>query len=159
MTEDFLTNSANKNDFNEFLAKTFHHLDRGDQIYILSYRGSVLTNHPEQFSDEGVSIRKCQSGEVDQRVIHDTLHCVGQQICKQIVVRTIDTNVLILLISYLGGFTSCDTSAINVYAEIINSSIFYDLEKLLHFSDQTYAKHCFSSMHLLAAISFLASKL
>ena len=133
MTEDFLMNSASKNDFNEFLAKTFHHLHRGDQIYILSYRGSVLTNHPEQFSDEGVSIRKCQSGEVHQRVIHDTLHCVGQQICKQIVVRTIDTNVLILLISYLGGFTFCDTSAVNVYAEIINSSIFYDIGKIITF--------------------------
>ena len=31
------------------------------------------------------------------------------------------------------------------------------LEKSLHFSDQTYAKHCFSSTHLPDAISFLAS--
>ena len=27
----------------------------------------------------------------------------------------------------------------------------------MHFSDQTYAKHCLSSMHLLDAISFLTS--
>ena len=31
------------------------------------------------------------------------------------------------------------------------------LEKSLYFSDKTYAKHCLSSMHLLTAISFLAS--
>ena len=30
MAEGFLMNNANKNDFNEFLAKTFHHLYRGD---------------------------------------------------------------------------------------------------------------------------------
>ena len=36
MAEDFLMNGANKNDFNEFLAKTFHHLYRRDQIYTSS---------------------------------------------------------------------------------------------------------------------------
>ena len=77
-TGDFLMNSASKNDFNEFLAKTFHHVYRGDQIYIISYRDSVLTNQPEQVSDEGFSIRECQSEEADQRVIRHTLHCVGQ---------------------------------------------------------------------------------
>ena len=41
MAEDFLMNSANKNDFNEFLTKKFHHLYRGDQIYILSHRDNV----------------------------------------------------------------------------------------------------------------------
>ena len=64
-TEDFLMNSASKNDFNEFLVKMFHHVYRGDQIYIISYRDSVLTNQPEQVSDEGFSTRKCQSEEAD----------------------------------------------------------------------------------------------
>ena len=86
-----------------------------------------------------------------------TLQCVCQQIYKQIVVRTIDADVLILPISHLGSFTSHDTSAVNVYAEMVNSSIFYDMKKSLHFSNQTYGKHCLSSMHLLDAISFLAS--
>ena len=107
IAEDFLMNSVNKNGFNEFLAKKFHHLYRGDQIYILSHRDSVLTNHPEQVSDEGLSIGKCQSEEADQRVIRHTLHCVGQHIYKQLVVRTIDTGVLILLISC---FTSYEVS-------------------------------------------------
>ena len=43
MAEDFLMNSVNKNDFNEFLAKAFYHPYRGDQIYILFHRDSVLT--------------------------------------------------------------------------------------------------------------------
>ena len=132
IAEDVLMNSANKNDFNDFLAKTFYHLYRGDQIYILSYRDSVLTNHPEKVFDEGISNRKCQSEKADQRVIR-TLHCVGQQIYCQIVVRTIDTDVLILLISYLGGFTFYDASAVNVYAEMINSSSFYGTVKIIAF--------------------------
>ena len=78
-------------------------------------------------------IRKCQSEEANQRVIHHTLHCIGQQIYKQIVVQTIDTDFLILVISYLGGFISYDTSAVNVYAEMINSSIFYDIGKIIAF--------------------------
>ena len=132
IAKDVLMNSANKNDFNDFLAKTFYHLYRGDQIYILSYRDSVLTNHPEKVFDEGISNRKCQSEKADQRVIR-TLHCVGQQIYCQIVVRTIDTDVLILLISYLGGFTFYDASAVNVYAEMINSSSFYGTVKIIAF--------------------------
>ena len=67
MAEDFLMNRAHKNDFNEFIAKKFHHLYGGDQIYIHSYRDSVLTNHPEQVSDEGdlsenASLRKPING-------------------------------------------------------------------------------------------------
>ena len=78
MAEDFLMNSANKNNLNEFLAKKFHHLYRGDQIYLLSHCDSVLTNHSEQTYDQGVSIKKCQSEETNQRVIRHTLHYVGQ---------------------------------------------------------------------------------
>ena len=72
-------NSANKNNFNEFFAKRFHHLYRGDQIYILFYRDSVLTNHPEQVSNEGISIRKCQSEKADQRVIRHKLHVLANK--------------------------------------------------------------------------------
>ena len=50
---------------------------KSTKIYILSYRDGVLTNHPEQVSSEGVSIRKYQSEEADQRVKCQTLHCVG----------------------------------------------------------------------------------
>ena len=80
-----------------------------------------------------VYIRKCQSEEADQRAIHHTLHCIGQQIYKQVVVRTTDTDFLILVISYLGGFISYDTLAVSVYAEMINSSIFYDTGKIIAF--------------------------
>ena len=90
-------------------------------------------------------------------MIRHTLQCVCQQIYKQIVVRTIDADVLILPISHLGSFTSHDNSAVNVYAEMINSFFFHDMIKSLQFSNQTYGKHCLSSMHLLDAISFLAS--
>ena len=66
-------------------------------------------------------------------MIHHTLHCVGQQIYKQSVVQTIDTDVFILLIAYLGVFTSYDTLVVNVYAGMINSSIFYETGKIIPF--------------------------
>ena len=52
MAENFLMSSANNNNFYEFLAKKINHLDSGDQTYILSHHDSVLTNDPEQVSDE-----------------------------------------------------------------------------------------------------------
>ena len=79
IAEDFLITSANKNDFNKLLAKTFHHLYIGDKIYILSYCDSVLTNHPGQVSQEGLSIRKCQFEEADQRVIRNTLYLLANK--------------------------------------------------------------------------------
>ena len=135
MAEDFLMHSVNKSNFIDFLSKNFYYLYRGDQIYIVSYRDSVLTNHPEhpviirlwwRFIYHKIPVWRI-------RVICHTLHCVGQQIYKQIVVQTIDTDVLIRLILYLGGFTSYDTSAVNVYTEMINSSIFYDTGKIIAF--------------------------
>ena len=72
-------------------------------------------------------------------MIRQKLHCAGQQIYKLIVVQTIDTDVLILLILYL-GFTSYDTSAANVYAEMINSSIFYDTGKFIAFLGRDICK-------------------
>ena len=69
MADNFLINSANKNNFNKFLAKKF-----------LCHRDSILTNYPQQVPDESVSIIKCQTEEAHERVILYTLHCVGQQI-------------------------------------------------------------------------------
>ena len=133
MTEDFLMNSANKNDLNEFLAKKFKTLYRGDQIFNVTYQDTVLTNHPGHCSDQSVSIVKCQSEEADQRIIRHSLHCVDQDFYNQIVVRTIDTDVLILLISNLGGFRYDAISDVDIYANMINSSIYYDIGKIVAF--------------------------
>ena len=133
MSEDFLMNSENKNEFNELLTRKFHELHRGEQVLIASYRDSVLYKPPsEPINFPGVSITECQSEEADQRLIRHALHCLASyQSYKRIVVRTIDTDVLILLISYL-SFTDYDRS-VDVYAEMINSSLFYDIGKTVEF--------------------------
>ena len=133
MSEDFLMNSENKNEFNELLARKFHELHRGEQVLIVSYRDSVLYKPPsEPINFPGVSITECQSEEADQRLIRHALYCLASyQSYKRIVVRTIDTDVLILLISYL-SFTDYDKS-VDVYAEMINSSLFYDIGRTVEF--------------------------
>ena len=133
-------NSENKNEFNELLARKFHELHRGEQVRIVSYRDSVLYKPPsEPINFPGVSITECQSEEADQRLISHALHCLASyQSYKRIVVRTIDTDVLILLISYL-SFTDYDKS-VDVYAEMINSSLFYGIGKTVEFLGSNICK-------------------
>ena len=129
MTEDCLMNSRNKNHFNEFLAKKFYELYQGDQIFIVTYRDGVLYKPAtEQIYNTNVSIANCQSEEADQRLIRHVLHCVSSEIYKRIVVRTIDTDVLVLRVSYLN---LSNDNPIEIYAQMINSHLFYDIGKLI----------------------------
>ena len=157
MAEGFLINSANKNDFNEVLAKKFHRLYRGDQICILSYRNRVLTNHPEQMSMkvylwENTSLRKLINGWY----VIDYNAFANKSTSKSLF-------ELLTLISLFFRYRIWEVSDLMT----IQSSMFtlrwqtilcfMIWEESLYFSDQTYGKHCLSSMHLLDAISFLAS--
>ena len=54
------------------------------------------------------------------------MHCVSGQY-KKIVVRTIDTDVLILLMSYVSQFYNLCTD-VNIYAHMVNSACeYYDV--------------------------------
>ena len=76
--------------------------------------------------DSHISITHGQSEEADQQLIQHTLHCISAQY-KKIVVCTVDTDVLILLMSYVSQFYDLCTD-VNIYAHMVNSACeYYDV--------------------------------
>ena len=64
--------------------------------------------------------------EADQRLIQHTLHCILAH-CKKIVVRKVDTDVLILLMSCVSQFYDLCTD-VNIFAHMVNSACeYYDV--------------------------------
>ena len=128
MVNNFLKNSQNKNNLNEFLAKEIMEMHHGPKLLVATYKNSVLySSSTEPLDLQEFSIFNCQSKEADQRLIRHTLHCISDlDDYKRIVVRTIDTDVLILLISYISQYHElCEN--IEIYAEMVNSVCQYDI--------------------------------
>ena len=128
MAENFLKNSENKNNLSEFLSRKMIDMHHNSKHLVATYKTTVLCSSPVETVDlhNEVSITSCQSEEADQRIIRHALHCILEQY-KKVVVRTVDTDVLILLISYVGQFYE-KCSNIWIYANIMNSSCqYYDI--------------------------------
>ena len=117
MIDNFLRNSRNKNNLNEFLSK---------KIIDLHQSTKYMDSPDISIDSHDISITHCQSEEADQRLIRHTLHCISAQY-KKIVVRTVDTDVLILLMSYVSQFYDLCTD-VNIYAHMVNSACeYYDV--------------------------------
>ena len=94
---DFLLNSQNKNDLNEFLAQKFIQLHNTPNILTVTYRDAVLVSPNAELLSldiQGISINDCQSEEEDQRIMRHTLHCLSD--CHQF--KQV-TDVLMLIVS------------------------------------------------------------
>ena len=128
MTENFLKNSQNKEDLNQYLAMKFIEIHNGPKTLVVTFKDTVLcAPDTEPINLPDISISKCQSEEADQRLVRHTLHCLSYfQLYKRVVVRTIDTDVLILLISYVGQYFYLN-SDVDVYAELINTPTYYNI--------------------------------
>ena len=102
MAEIFLKINQNKNELNEYLSLKLLELPYGDQIMIATYRNTSLSS-PSSCSEFNtqVSVRPCEAEEADQRLVRYTLNLINNGY-KNILVRTIDTDILVLLISYIG---------------------------------------------------------
>ena len=94
---------------------------------VATYKDTVLCyTSIETLDSHDISITHCQSEEADQRLIRHTLHCISAQY-KKAVVRTVDTDVLILLMSYVSQFYNLCTD-INIYVHMVNSACeYYDV--------------------------------
>ena len=105
---------------------------------VATYKDTVLCSTSiETLDSHDISITHCQSEEADQRLIWHTLHCISAQY-KKIVVRTVYTDVLILLVSYVSQFYDICTD-VNIYAHMVNSACeYYDvISTIFDFSKET----------------------
>ena len=124
MIDNFLRNDQNKNNLNEFLSKNIIDLHQSTKYMVVTYKDTVICSTSIKTLDShDISITHCQSEEADQRLIRHTLHCISAYY-KKIVVRTVDTDVLILLKSYVSQFYGLCTD-VNTYAHMVNSACEY----------------------------------
>ena len=117
MIDNFLRNSQNKNNLHEFLSEKLIDLHQSTKYMVVMYRDTVLCSTSIETLDSH-DITHCQSEEADERLIRHTLNCISTQY-KKIVVRTVDADVLILLMSYVSQFYDLCTD-INIYAHMVN---------------------------------------
>ena len=98
MAESFLKNNQNWKELNHYLSLKLLELHQGDQIMIATYRNTSPSS-PSFCSelDTLVSVCSCKAEEADQRLVRHTLNLIDNGY-KNILVRTIDTDVLVLLI-------------------------------------------------------------
>ena len=95
---DFLGNSDNKNNLNEFLVKRFLEEHLGTQTLVATYKDSIISNNQSLLSDEDIT--NCMTEEVDQRLVRHVYNCIRNGILS-VVVSTNDTDVVMLLIANL----------------------------------------------------------
>ena len=139
---DFLLNSQNKNDLNEFLAQKFIQLHNTPNILIVTYRDTVLVSSNSKLLSldiQGISINDCQSEEADQRIVRHTLHCLFD--CyqfKQVIIHTIDTDVLMLIVSNIGSLNV--TPKADIYVKMLKNQNFYNIKDITSFIGLTICK-------------------
>ena len=95
--EDFLNNSENKESLNIFLANTLTKLHKNDeQIFVVTLHDIIISNTRSTFSEE--LILNCNT-EAAAKLIR---HCINlaDQGYKHIVLRTVDSDVLVLMLAY-----------------------------------------------------------
>ena len=95
--KDFMKNIKNKEKFYDLLISFLHEKSLlSDRKYILTNRRKVISNHNSVMED-------CSHLEADYRIV---LHIVSAILegLKKVVVRSNDTDVLIILIQYYNNF-------------------------------------------------------
>ena len=110
----------------------FIELHDASKLLIVTFEDTDLcSSETEPINIPDISITKCQSEEADQRLVRHALHCLSDcQLYQRVVVRTIDTDVLILLISFIGLHLD-SSSADLVYTEMINTPTYYDIKEIV----------------------------
>ena len=131
MEQTFMKESKNKDKLNEYLAKKLISLHEGSQLMVATWKDTVLSSfNAEPLAQSDTNIIKCQSEEADQRIIRHVLHVIESYAqYKRIVIRTIDSDVLVLLISYAGRLQNLDPE-VEIFAYLTNGKKYYNVVEI-----------------------------
>ena len=137
MADTLLKSSENKDKLNEYLATKLLELHQGDQILVVTYKNTALTSQPScPELDQHFPVRPCEAEEADQRLERHTLNLIHNGY-KNILVRTIDTDVLVLLISHIGRVELGD---VDIHAYLIDSEIYYGIRATIQELESTICR-------------------
>ena len=95
--ESFLKNSQNKENLNNFLALKLLEFYQGYNSLTITKGDTIETNDESLLADSSINV--CLGEEADQRLVRQVIQCVTKGI-KNVVIRTFNTDVLLLLIAY-----------------------------------------------------------
>ena len=125
MAEMFLKNNQNKNKLNKHLPLKLLKLYQNDQIMIAAYRNTSLTSLSSCSElDTWTLVCPCETEKADQRLVGHTLNLINNG-CKNILIHTIDTDILVLLISYI---RQVELNDIEIHAYLINSDRYFNIK-------------------------------
>ena len=117
------------------MLKNCFQLHNGDKTLVVTKGDGILTNDSVLESD--LSISSCSPKEADQKLERQMLQCVRSGIQK-IVVRTVDSDVIILLLAYRyegGNFSS----NVFVWFGTGTNTTFYNINDIaLGLGEETY---------------------
>ena len=134
--DNFLKNNNNKERLNQFLADKFAEIHNNGDITLTVTKGTgILTNDEMLSSDPLINYNTAE--EADQKLVRHMVQCVKNGV-KNVVIRTIDTDVLISLLAYRHFAGNFDSSSVYAWLATGKSPTFYDINKLaVHFGEKT----------------------
>ena len=80
---DFLGNSENKNNLNEFLVQRFLQEQEGVQTFVATYKDTIISNNNLLLLDEDIA--NCMTEEADQRLVRHAYNCIRNGIISVVV--------------------------------------------------------------------------
>ena len=119
---NFLCNSGNKNDLGDYLAVKL--------IEIHAQVGTARLNLCVTYEERTLStsqlihnafLLNSTAEEADQKIVRHALHCI-KSMYDQIVVYSIDTDVLVLLLGYVASEMENATHSFSMYFKMVSSS-------------------------------------
>ena len=111
-SSNFLASSENKENLNIFLAKKFVDFHKNSsQVLVVTLNDGVCSNKDYVFTEELIAY--CNVEEVDARLIQHGIN-VSKQRYKNILIHTVDSDVLLLSIAYGNKMTENGNEFINV---------------------------------------------
>ena len=100
----FLKHSENKEQLNLFLAQRFFQLNENKSpIFVVTFNDTILTNDLDLVTQTDINYSIAE--EADPRLIRHAIN-QGSNNLKNIVIKTVDTDVLLLAIAYCNRLIS-----------------------------------------------------
>ena len=125
--DNFLKNNNNKERFNKFVAKQLIDIHDGAKELVVTHGSMIITNVTALQSD--LLINSCTAEEADQKLVCHMFQCVQSGV-KKIVVKTVDSDVVISLLA--NRHKAGDMEGSNVYAwfGVGTSACYFDINKI-----------------------------
>ena len=124
-SSNFLANKENKENLNIFLAKNFQ--KNSSQVLAVTLNDGVCSNKEYVFTEELIAY--CNVEEADARLIRHGIN-LSEQGCKNKLIHTVDSDVLLLSIAYVNKMTENGTEFINVNLGTGLGAKIYDVMQL-----------------------------